>query len=182
MSTGEHGIATPGAGSGPTAAWRSARARPTRKADKLIAQRAKLAGERRECVRRIEPAVNITKAFIQTARGVPWTPPNGLSWNDCIHRADRPGYARIPGKAHVGDIVLVKGTAAWPSCAYHHSGVVTEVNEDGTPKTIRQKDGPSSCVVDLSWADFQAAWLNRANTKALIYTNPNYAGKLPLWD
>lgn len=122
-----------------------------------------------------------TKSFIQTAvDGLAWTPPNGLSWNDCIRRNDRPGYVRIPGAVHVGDIVLVKGPDAFP-CAYHHSGVVIAVNPDGTPKTIRQKDGPDTCVVDLSWDEFKQVWLTRKSIRAEFRTNPNYAGSIPLF-
>jgi hypothetical protein len=122
-----------------------------------------------------------TKSFVQTALGVLWTPPDAGSWNDCIGKNGRPGWAVNPGEAHVGDLVLVKGPDALP-CPYHHSGVIIQVNPDGTPKRIRQKDGPNTCVVDLDWDEFQRVWVNRPNIKSILYSNPDHRGDLPRWE
>lgn len=104
-----------------------------------------------------------------------------------MRRSARPGYVANPGQVHPGDIVLVKGRLSLPFCAYQHSGIVIEVNPDGTPKTIRQKDAPGACVVDLSWEELKKAWVDGPISqvfaaKPIFYGHPEYAGTLPRWE
>ncbi len=121
-----------------------------------------------------------TKNYISTvAPGAPYPERNLLSDSDCLRLRDRHGFKQVAGPAHVGDIVLTKQPNAIPGCDWAHSGIITAVGKDGVPKRVRQKDGPSSCVVDLSWDEFKRAWVDASGTSATILTLPGHAGSIP---
>ena len=130
------------------------------------------------------PAYNChyyTKSYLATLfPDVSWSPSSILSQADCLRSADRHGFTRVPRRSiRVGDIVLVKQPGPIPGCAWAHSGIVTEVDATGRPKTIRQKDGPNTCVVDLSWTDFRRSWLNADGTSAIFLSHPSAGGMIP---
>jgi hypothetical protein len=115
------------------------------------------------------------KSYVRSALGEPVKAPNAFSFDDCLKAKNYDGWTRSSGPAHEGDLLLVEGPDAHP-CDFNHTAVVIQVNPDGTPKRIRQKDGPNTCVVDLDWDEFQRVWVVRSDIKPVVYTNPDHPG------
>ena len=124
-----------------------------------------------------------TKMYLHTVSpGSPYPERTPTSDNLCLKKETwvSAGFSRVPGRVYVGDIVATQEPDPEAHvCKWAHSGIVTAVNPDGTPKTIRQKDGPNTCVVDLSYEDFRKAWVDAAGTSAKFFTNPEARGEIP---
>jgi hypothetical protein len=109
----------------------------------------------------------------------PYPERDGLSDIYCIGQNNLYGFSRKPGPVFAGDIVLTKEPGGAGFCKWSHSGIVTAVDTLGNPTMIRQKDGPTTCVVDLTYAEFKKSWVDAAGTSAIFMAPPGQRGVIP---